>query len=102
MMAANPNVPMEPKLAVPPDNHERKLAIAQPDGNSPHIGVVGDTYTLLLSGKDTAGRFCLIDMHCSSGWWTASSSPRLRRDLHFAGGRTRCHLSWFKAGSPRR
>jgi quercetin dioxygenase-like cupin family protein len=67
MMAANPNVPMEPKLAVPPDNHERKLAIAQPDGNSPHIGVVGDTYTLLLSGKDTAGRFCLIDMHVPPG-----------------------------------
>jgi quercetin dioxygenase-like cupin family protein len=25
--------------------------------------MVGDTYTILLSGEDTAGRFCLIDMH---------------------------------------
>jgi quercetin dioxygenase-like cupin family protein len=28
---------------------------------------VGDTYTVLLSGKDTAGRFCLIDMHIPPG-----------------------------------
>jgi len=33
------------------------------DHNAPHIGLVGDTYTILLTGKDTAGRFCLIDMH---------------------------------------
>lgn len=33
----------------------------------PHISMVGDTYTILLSGADTAGRYCLIDMavpHC--------------------------------------
>jgi quercetin dioxygenase-like cupin family protein len=28
---------------------------------------VGNTYTILLSGKDTAGRFCLIDMHIPPG-----------------------------------
>jgi len=33
------------------------------DESRPHIGLVGDTYTVLLSGKDTAGRVCLIDMH---------------------------------------
>jgi quercetin dioxygenase-like cupin family protein len=33
------------------------------DHNAQHIGLVGDTYTNLLTGKDTAGRFCLIDMH---------------------------------------
>jgi quercetin dioxygenase-like cupin family protein len=33
----------------------------------PHVGVVGDTYTILLSGEDTAGRFCLIDMHVPPG-----------------------------------
>jgi quercetin dioxygenase-like cupin family protein len=26
---------------------------------------VGDTYTVLLTGKDTAGRYCLIDMYVS-------------------------------------
>jgi quercetin dioxygenase-like cupin family protein len=29
--------------------------------------VVGDTYTILLTAKDTAGRFCLIDMHIPPG-----------------------------------
>jgi quercetin dioxygenase-like cupin family protein len=45
------------------------LAIAQPDivGNLPHIGIVGDTYTILLTGRHTAGRFCLIDMHIPPG-----------------------------------
>lgn len=29
--------------------------------------MVGDTYTILLTGKDTDGRFCLIDMHGPPG-----------------------------------
>ena len=28
---------------------------------------MGDTYTILLTGKDTAGRYCLIDMHVPPG-----------------------------------
>jgi quercetin dioxygenase-like cupin family protein len=54
---------------IPPDDPKRKLASAQPDveGRSRHIGVVGDTYTILLDGNDTAGRFCLIDMHVPPG-----------------------------------
>ena len=32
-----------------------------------HIGVVVDTYTISLTGKDTAGQFCLIDMHIPPG-----------------------------------
>jgi mannose-6-phosphate isomerase-like protein (cupin superfamily) len=34
---------------------------------SAHIGLVGDTYTILLSGNDTNGRYCLIDMHIPLG-----------------------------------
>ena len=47
-----------------PDNMERTLTLAQPDTdqNLPHIGIVGDTYTILLTGEDTAGQYCLIDM----------------------------------------
>ena len=50
---------------IPADDLARALILAQPDANQdlPHIGIVGDTYTILLSGKDTAGRLCLIDMH---------------------------------------
>ena len=55
--------------AVPPDDPRRKLTLARPDGDSklPFIGIVGDTYTILLTGNDTRGRFCLIDMHVPPG-----------------------------------
>ena len=32
-----------------------------------HVAVVGDTYTILLAGDQTAGRYCLIDMHVPKG-----------------------------------
>jgi quercetin dioxygenase-like cupin family protein len=48
---------------IPPDDPARHLVVANPDApSSDHIGIVGDTYTILLSGSDTAGKFCLIDM----------------------------------------
>jgi quercetin dioxygenase-like cupin family protein len=49
---------------IPPDDPGRQLGVARPDGDQdlPHLGVVGDTYTILLNGKDTAGRYTLIDM----------------------------------------
>jgi mannose-6-phosphate isomerase-like protein (cupin superfamily) len=53
---------------VPPDDPTRKLSIVNPDDPAlRHVSVVGDTYTILLSGAETAGRYCLIDMnvpHC--------------------------------------
>lgn len=54
---------------IPPDDPKRNLAFAQPNEAQtlPHIGLVGDTYTILLSGKDTAGQYCLIDMHVPPG-----------------------------------
>jgi quercetin dioxygenase-like cupin family protein len=54
---------------IPPDDPKRSLAIARPntDQSLPHIGLVGDTYTILLSGDDTGGRYCLIDMHIPPG-----------------------------------
>jgi quercetin dioxygenase-like cupin family protein len=54
-----------PKAPVPPDDPQRKLVVARPDTDEtlPHYGVAGNTYTILLSGSDTAGRYCLIDMH---------------------------------------
>ena len=59
-----------PKLqeqAIPADESGRELVVAQADTKLPHLGVVGDTYTILLSGADTAGKFCLIDMHIPPG-----------------------------------
>jgi quercetin dioxygenase-like cupin family protein len=45
------------------------LTIARPnDAESlPHIGLVGDTYTILLTGDDTAGKYTLIDMFVPPG-----------------------------------
>ena len=58
----------EPKPQYPPiprDDPKRTLTLADADRDQtlPHIGLVGDTYTVTLSGKDTNGRFCVIDMH---------------------------------------
>ncbi len=54
--------------ALPADNLQRTLAFVENFGeNVPHLGVAGDTYTILLSGDDTAGRFCLIDMYVPHG-----------------------------------
>jgi quercetin dioxygenase-like cupin family protein len=45
------------------DDRNRDLSIITPDDpNASHFGIVGDTYTILLRGKDTSGRYCLIDM----------------------------------------
>src|SRR6202165_2207343 len=63
------SVPTGPASTLPTGDHRRKLSSARADSgeNVRHIGVVGDTYTILLSGKDTAGQFCLIDMHVPPG-----------------------------------
>ena len=54
--------------AIPPDDSRRNLVVANPDNNNgQHLGVAGDTYTILLTGTDTAGRFTLIDMHVPPG-----------------------------------
>ena len=53
--------------ALPDDDLARLLVLAQSDSpDALHIGLVGDTYTILLGGKDT-GKFCLIDMHVPPG-----------------------------------
>jgi quercetin dioxygenase-like cupin family protein len=54
---------------IPADDPGRALTHVSPDSDEslPHVGVVGDTYTILVSGKDTAGRYALIDMHVPAG-----------------------------------
>jgi len=54
--------------SIPPDDLQRNLAVAESDTpNQPHIGLAEDTYTILLTGRDTAGRYSLIDMHVPPG-----------------------------------
>lgn len=55
--------------ALPPDDLKRNLKVAHVEDEHalPHIGLVGDTYTITVSGEDTGGRFCVIDMHIPPG-----------------------------------
>jgi quercetin dioxygenase-like cupin family protein len=54
---------------LPADDLKRNLTLAQIDQEKtlPHIGLVGDTYTITVTGAETAGRFCVIDMHIPPG-----------------------------------
>jgi quercetin dioxygenase-like cupin family protein len=63
---------------IPADDPNRKLTVADPDGAElRHVSVVGDTYTILVSGAQTAGRYCLIDMLVPDG----SGPPPHRHDF---------------------
>ncbi len=68
-MGDNLNPAGQHGLGIPADDPVRELAVARPetDPKIQHIGVVGDTYTILLTGKETAGRYCLIDMFLPPG-----------------------------------
>jgi quercetin dioxygenase-like cupin family protein len=58
---------MSPALpTLPPDDPTRQLTLARPDA-VPHIGLVGDTYTITVTGEQTKGHFCVIDMHIPPG-----------------------------------
>jgi quercetin dioxygenase-like cupin family protein len=48
---------------IPPDDLTRELAVADRDDPvMQNIFLAGGTYTILLSGAQTGGRYCLIDM----------------------------------------
>eukprot|EP01035_Chromulina_nebulosa_P012187 gene12187-16255_t len=56
------------EFEIPADDLDRQLSVVDPDDASlQHLAVVGDTYTVLLSGEQTAGRYCLIDMKVPDG-----------------------------------
>lgn len=54
---------------LPPDDLSRKLTLVGPneDAKLKHVALAGDIYTLLLTGEDTANKFCLIDMQIPPG-----------------------------------
>jgi hypothetical protein len=63
--------------AIPDDDPTRGLTLARPDTDNSlvHLAVVGDTYTIVVTGRDTAGRYTLIDMHVPPG-----GGPRSAQD----------------------
>lgn len=65
-------------MALPADDLTRAPAIARPDDPAlTHLAVVGDTYTVLLSGEQTADRFTMIDMLIPPG----GGPPQHRHDF---------------------
>jgi quercetin dioxygenase-like cupin family protein len=55
-------------MSIPPDDLNRQSVLASADDPAAvHISLVGNTYTILLSAKDTAGRYSLIDMFVPPG-----------------------------------
>jgi len=63
------SITSQPVSPIPPDNLLRNLTTADPnkDQSLPHLGVAGDTYTILLGCQNTDGRYCLIDMFVPPG-----------------------------------
>jgi quercetin dioxygenase-like cupin family protein len=49
---------------LPDDDPSRALTVAQAETDSglPHVALVGDVYTILVTGEQTGGRYALIDM----------------------------------------
>jgi quercetin dioxygenase-like cupin family protein len=55
-------------MSIPADNLNRHLTVASADDpTAVHLSLVGNTYTILVSGEDTAGRYSLIDMYVPPG-----------------------------------
>ncbi len=54
---------------IPPDDPSRDLTLVglSEDHKLKHVALAGDIYTILLSGEDTANKFCLIDMQIMPG-----------------------------------
>lgn len=59
--------PQRENIAGVPADDPKRTASKTASESGQHIGIVGDTYTVLVSGKDTAGRFCLVDMFVPPG-----------------------------------
>ena len=72
--------PSQLPSALPPDDPTREVLVTNPDGpNMRHVslGSVGDTYTILVSGQESGGRYSLIDMYVPAG----SGPPPHRHDF---------------------
>ena len=75
-MGTNTTTP--PEAVIPPDDARRKLTMANPeDPNMRHVSVAGGTYTILVTGEQTDGRYSLIDMLVPPG----GGPPPYRHDF---------------------
>jgi quercetin dioxygenase-like cupin family protein len=67
-MTNTARTPLEIGAAPPADDPRRPLSVARSDEpTAHHISVAGNTYTILLGGGDTDGRYCLMEMNVPPG-----------------------------------
>ena len=67
-MTETASAPLQPSSAIPADDLNRTLIVVDPDSSAVrHVAVVGGRYSILVSGAQTAGRYCLIDMIVPDG-----------------------------------
>ena len=60
---AAPSIP-----PIPADDPDRRLTVADPERSDVrHVAVAGGVYSTLVTGEQTAGRYCLIDMVVPDG-----------------------------------
>jgi quercetin dioxygenase-like cupin family protein len=72
---------------LPSDDRGRRLTVATPDDEGlVHLAVVGDTYTFLIRGEDTAGRYTLIDMLIPAGGGPPSHRHDFEEMFHILAG----------------
>jgi quercetin dioxygenase-like cupin family protein len=75
---ADHSVTAQPLTPIPADDPARSLTLVHPDdAGLPHVSVVGATYTILVPGAQTEGRYCLVDMLVPPG----SGPPPHRHDF---------------------
>ena len=78
---------------IPLDDRARELALAHPDDPAlTHLAVVGDTYTILVSGEQTAGRYALIDMLVPAGGGPPPHRHDFEEMFHVLDGRIEVDL----------
>lgn len=85
------SIPAPNSTPIPADDSTRTLTIAHADDDQglPHIAVVGDTYTILVGGDQTAGQYCLIDMLIPPGGGPAPHRHDFEEMFHLLEGEIR-------------
>lgn len=54
--------------SIPDDDPSRDLTVAERDApGTIYVSLAGDTYSMLITGERTNGKYCLIDMHVPDG-----------------------------------
>ena len=87
------SAPLQSRSAIPADDPNRKLTVADPDRFHGAPRRSGRRHLQYPRFRRADSRTVLLDRHDRARWQRpASTPPRFRGDVHAAGGRARVHL----------